>query len=474
MTEDPILGAFGRLVARAPETTLVASVAETWSASRVDGLARAVLHRLREARLPEGAGVGLVAPDGAGFLACYLAARRAGLVVALLDHKTPPPERDEIGASLGLAAVLACRCAGPASADDVRILRRDDAARPAPHRFDPAVSTLRMTSGSTGVPRGVMLSSEALFRDDDQLARTMGLAPDETILASVPLSHSYGFSSIVLPALLRGSTIVVPDGGSPFGVLDAMRRFEVTFFPTVPSYLVALLKLSDAPPLPRSLRLVVSAGAPLRPETAERFRATYGMPVRVFYGASECGGITFDREGGAGERGTVGTPVEDVTVELDPAGSGTGDGSGLVVVRSPAAGQGYHPATADDRLGDGRYASRDLGRMERGELRLTGRADDVINVRGEKVHPAEVEHALLQLAGVEEAVVVGVDVPEESTQLVRAFVATADGGPGRDDIVAWCRARLSTHKVPRSVVVLDRIPRNARGKIDRRALARHG
>jgi acyl-coenzyme A synthetase/AMP-(fatty) acid ligase len=306
--------------------------------------------------------------------------------------------------------------------------------------------------------------------DDRQLARTMDLVDDERILASIPMSHSYGLSSIVMPALIRGSTIVVPDDGGPFDAIAAARACEVTFFPTTPAFLAALLKLDDAPPLPSTLRLVVSAGAPLRPATALRFREIHGRAVKVFYGASECGGITFDREGRAGERGTVGTPVDGVTLELEPV-PGKGDDIGTVRVRSAAVATAYHPVR-DDSLSEGCFHSQDLGTFVGGELRLLGRVDDLINVRGKKVNPREVESLLGRLRGVTDVTVMGVDDPDAGGQIVRAVVATSDPELGSAGILAWCRSRLAAYKVPRRIVVVDKIPRTSRGKIDRAALLR--
>jgi len=132
-------------------------------------------------------------------------------------------------------------------------------------------------------------------------------------------------------------------------------------------------------------------------------------------------------------------------------------------------------AVADEeRLGAGRFLSADLGLYDGAELRLVGRSDDLVNVRGQKVHPAEVEAVVSTMAGVEEVVVVGVDADDASTQWLRAVVAVSSGRPRAEDIIRRCRSRLAPHKVPRSVVLVERIPRNARGKIDRAALARNG
>jgi acyl-coenzyme A synthetase/AMP-(fatty) acid ligase len=383
----------------------------------------------------------------------------------------PWEEQQEIARGLGAPGVLRGPEAGAPPSEDGGFLWRPAGpvreGRPLPS----GIAAVKLTSGSTGAARGILTPAEALVADEDQLARTMGLTGAERILAGVPMSHSYGLASVALPALLRGATVIAPrSAGGPFAAIRAAQRFDVTFMPTVPSYLSALVRLSSAPPMPPSLRLVTTAGAPLSPSVAERFRRTYGRPVRVFYGASEAGGISFDRTGTAGERGTVGTPVEGVSVELAPIAGLPGRRHGAVVVRSAAVGAGYIP-DADPRLGDGCFRSRDLATMRGGELVLLGRADDLIVVKGRKVNPREVERVLVSLPGVDDAVVLGVPAPDGRSQVVRGIVACRSGELGYAAVRAHCRARLADYKVPRSLVLVAELPRDERGKLDRAALA---
>jgi long-chain acyl-CoA synthetase len=200
--------------------------------------------------------------------------------------------------------------------------------------------------------------------------------------------------------------------------------------------------------------------------TASEFRQTFGQPVHVFYGSSECGGICYDRDGGAAERGTVGSPVEGVEISMTP--SQADEAGDLVTVRSAAVGVGYVPV-ADRRLQNGHFETMDRAVWQDGELRLKGRADYVINLRGKKVDPSEVERVILALPGVDEAVVLAVAAPGGG-EIVRAVVATTSAELNYARVAAWCRDRRAQHKVPRSIILVDEIPRTARGKIDRMAL----
>jgi long-chain acyl-CoA synthetase len=295
----------------------------------------------------------------------------------------------------------------------------------------------------------------------------MGLHARDVILGAIPMSHSYGFSSVALPALVRGCAVAVPAEPGPLAPLESARAAGVTVMPTVPAYLQGLVALRRPEVWPRSVRLVVSAGARLTPATAAGFFDVFGQRVHCFYGASECGGITYDREGGAAERGTVGSPVDGVTIEIEGLKSGAEDG--VVVVASDAVAEGYLNEPSP-RLEGGRFRTSDRGSWTGGELRLGGRLDGIINVKGRKVDPGEVERVIAELDGVIDAIVLGVPGRHDGTEAVGAVVACRPGTLTAEDVVTFCRAHLAEHKVPRRVRLVDELPRTSRGKVDRGAL----
>jgi long-chain acyl-CoA synthetase len=465
MTYAPstLASAFARLVDHEPSAPLVVSSSRRVSRGEVAALARAA-ERAASAAGTAGL-VGLSVPNGPAFLAGVIALRGRGHGVLLLDPLAPLAERRRSCAALGATALLSSAMGWPIDGSEWRFAAIPDAV---PHaEGGDEVGFVKLTSGSTGAPRGVAATEAALLADDEALARSMGLRADDRILGAIPMSHSYGFSSVALPALRRGSVLVVPDEDGPLAPLLAARVAAATVFPSAPAYLQAILKLSQPPSWPTSVRLVLSASAPLPPGVAAQFRARFGLPVHVFYGASECGGICYDREGGAAERGTVGEPVEGVRVRLEPM---DGDApEGLVTVESASVALGYIPADGG-RLGAGRFVTSDLAEFEGSELRLRGRVDALINVKGKKVNPTEIESVLQRLAGVSEVVAFGVPSSDKASETVRAVIACPSGGLGYDEVLAWCRAHLPEHKVPRSVVLVSAIPRTARGKISRAEL----
>ncbi len=462
LSATSILDAFARRVRQSGEDVVLSSGTSRVTAREIAALAREIegaFGALPGPMEPSPAPplVALQTPNGPFFLAAILASRALGRGLVLLDRSAPPRERDAACAALGVGALLHSRDGwdGPWSwaplADP----------RPAPEGTD----FVKMTSGSTGEPRGVLLTERALIADDAQLASTMGLEPADRLLAVVPFSHSYGLASLVMPALMRRSSLVVPDPGDPLGPARAMSSAACDVVPTVPALLQGVVQRQ--PRLSPSVRLVISAGAPLAPAVARAFLEKFDLPVHSFYGTSETGGITYDRTGSSALEGSLGAPVDDVEVTLE----GDED-AGRVVVRTPALATGYAP-TAEPELDGQRFLTSDLGTFDGRELRLLGRVDEIINVRGKKVHPATVESVLRGAPGVIDVVVV--EHGASSDPGLRAYVERDGSGSGTDQrtLFDWCREHLAEHKVPRSFVVLDTFPRTERGKLDRQALLQH-
>ncbi len=464
MISDPVLRDFEARAKRDAARVVASGGGRVATVGDVDALARAADLALDRARPAPRSAVVLAAANGPGFLAALIALRRRNLVPLLADAAVPDAEAERIAGRLGAVAVLRSRAAWPRDPEDFTFHPTGLEAAP----MAPGTDYVKLTSGSTGEPCGIAVAAEAMAADDDQLTRTMELEDGGPFVASIPLSHSYGLSSLALPALRRGVALVFPLGTGADAPLRAAAASGATFFPTVPAYLGALVALSERPPFPPSLRRVVSAGAPLPPPTARRFRETFGVPVHVFYGASEVGGITYDPEGGAGERGTVGVPVSGVRIRL-VGDDGREAAEGRVSVTSPAAAARVLPAD-DGRLEGGGFLSADLATWDGGELRLLGRADAWINVDGRKVNPREVESVLAALPGVREAAVIGVRPGGGDREIVRAVIAGDPRSLTYDRVAGFCRERLSRHKVPKSIVVVEALPRNARGKVDRAAL----
>jgi acyl-CoA synthetase (AMP-forming)/AMP-acid ligase II len=323
---------------------------------------------------------------------------------------------------------------------------------------------LKLTSGTTAAPRAIRFRSEQLLADCLQICDTMGINCDDVNFGVIPLSHSYGFSNLVTPLLVRGVAMVLSRDRMPRAVLDDLARTGATVFPGMPVFYQAFCEMENAPPLPK-LRLCISAGAPLPLEVARKFRDRFRRSIHSFYGSSECGGICYDREARLAEAGFVGPPMDAVKIELrEPNVSAS-----LIRVQSAAAGDGYFPDPDPEKLGDGFFLPDDLLSPSGDGFRIVGRISDVINVAGKKVNPAEVEAELMRFEGVRAAVVFGRESVLRNEE-VAACVA-ASGNVREAELLEFCRGRLSGWQVPKRIFFVEEIPVNERGKVSRRELA---
>src|SRR6476469_5215474 len=319
---------------------------------------------------------------------------------------------------------------------------------------------LKLTSGTTAAPRAIRFRSGQLVADCIQICDTMGIGGEDVNFAVIPLSHSYGFSNLVTPLLVRGVPMVLSRDRMPRAVLDDLARTGATVFPGMPVFYQAFCEMETTPALPK-LRLCISAGAPLPLEIARKFRQKFHQSIHSFYGASECGGICYDRDAPLEEAGFVGPPMDGVTIEVLETGQ--------IRVQTPAAGDGYFPDADDEKLSGGFFTPDDLLSRSGDGFRIVGRVSDVINVAGKKVNPAEVEAELLRYVGVRAAVVFGREATLRNEEVAACVVAGAE--VREVELLEFCRQRLSGWQVPKRIFFVDEIPANERGKVSRRELA---
>jgi acyl-CoA synthetase (AMP-forming)/AMP-acid ligase II len=329
----------------------------------------------------------------------------------------------------------------------------------------PAV--FKLTSGTTAAPRLIRFRSEQLLADCDQICDTMGISDVDLNFGVIPISHSYGFSNLLTPLIARGISMVISRDRTPRAVLDDLARTNATVFPGTPIFYQAFCDMENVPRLPK-LRLCISAGAPLPIATAKKFREKFGLPIHSFYGASECGGICYDREAANEIEGFVGAPMKNVDLELiDPNA-----GESQVRVRSAAAGDGYFPDVDEQKLGNGAFVPDDLLARHGSGFKIVGRVSDVINVAGKKVNPAEIEERLLRFPGVRQAVAFGRPAGAGLRNEDVAACVVADVALSENELLEFCRRALSAWQVPKRIFIVDSIPTNERGKVNRRELAR--
>lgn len=404
--------------------------------------------------------------------AVFIACLRKRLVVLPLDQSIGEQQRDaalEICRARALVSALSDEASAKTevpSENSPQIIQLRTADTTADWGEN-VPSLLKLTSGTTAAPRAIRFRSHQLLADCNQICDSITISDDDLNFGVIPVSHSYGFSNLLTPLMARGVPMVVSRDRTPRAVVGDLSRTGATVFPGTPAFYQAFCDIGDMPPLPR-LRLCISAGAPLSSAVAKKFFEKFKQPIHSFYGASECGGICYDRQGTTFADGFVGQPMQGVEVELiDPTASAS-----QIRVRSAAVSDGYFPEPNDQKLGNGVFVPDDLLERHDSALKIVGRISDVINVAGKKVNPAEVEAHLLRFKGVRQAIVFGRATGAGlRNEEVAACVLTSPD-VSESDLLRFCRTALSGWQVPKRIFIVDVIPTNERGKISRRDLAR--
>jgi long-chain acyl-CoA synthetase len=389
-----------------------------------------------------------------------IACLRRHLVVLALEQSISDRQCD---AALEICAARAVVSAAP-SGNSPTVFRLKTAGATA-NWGEHSPSLLKLTSGTTAAPRAIRFRSEHLLADCYQICDTMGISDPDLNFGVIPISHSYGFNNLLTPLIARGVPMVLSRDRLPRAVLADLASTNATVFAGMPVFYQAFCEMEDIPVLSK-LRLCISAGAPLAAAVAEQFRQKFRQPIHSFYGASECGGICYDRDGQIEEDGFVGQAMEGVAIEMvDPDASAS-----RIRVRSAAVGDGYFPESDHAKLGGGLFVPDDLLDKTANGLRIVGRTSDLINVAGKKVNPAEVEAHLLRFSGVRQAVVFGRASIVRNEEVAACVVASP--GVSEVELLEFCRRELSGWQVPKRVFIVDAIPVTERGKISRRELAR--
>ncbi|MCU0797327.1 MAG: AMP-binding protein [Akkermansiaceae bacterium] len=331
-------------------------------------------------------------------------------------------------------------------------VERPDAALPDLSPFLPGsalkpdfpVAHIKLTPGNDGRPRGVWFTASQILADADRLTSAMGLSPAMPNLATLSLTHSYGYSSIVLPLLLHGVPMQTVEVPFPAALVEAWSGHERIVLPAVPSMWRAWHRsgiLRDAP-----IALALSAGAPLSLDLEVAIWENHRLKLHNFYGCSECGGISFDATDVPRSHPTdLGTPLPGVTVQVSA--------DGRFVIHSDAVAQCYESTRDGEILGDGRFLTSDLGVVEKGRLIMATRGGDHINVAGRKLGPGRIEDALKSTGLVGQVRVFA--LPSADPERVEEVAAILPAGTDVMALRLAATASLATWEIPRHWFVAE-------------------
>jgi malonyl-CoA/methylmalonyl-CoA synthetase len=327
------------------------------------------------------------------------------------------------------------------------------------------VALLCYTSGTTGAPKGAMLTHGNALASCEALRIAWRWTAADRLVLALPLFHVHGLGVGLHGTLLCGGSAVLLPRFEPDAVLDAARDHDATLFFGVPTMYARLAASARVAELGR-LRLCVSGSAPLAAALHEELTAKTGTHVLERYGMTETIMNVSNPYDGERRAGTVGFPLPGVDVHLD-------EPSGEILLRGPNVFPGYwgrEEATRDAFTDDGWFRSGDIGaRDDDGYLRIVGRAKELIISGGYNVYPREVEDVLLEHPDVAEVAVVG-EPSDEWGELVVAVVVPATDVRDPDALLAFAAEQLAPYKRPRRVRWVEELPRNALGKVVRSRL----
>jgi long-chain acyl-CoA synthetase len=400
------------------------------------------------------------------------------VVTSLAEYSAAAAEPPRLDGALTLADLISAGAGGAGST-----------VVPAPVRIDPQdLAVLQYTGGTTGTPKGAMLTHANIFANVIQTESWNNPAHvyghSERYLVVIPYFHIYAFSVCMMTGLRIGALQIIHPKYEPEQVLAAIRDFRPTYFPAVPTVFVSLLNH------PRvgehgldMVRTFNSGGAPCPVEVIEEFERRIGRPLNEGYGLSETSPVTHSTPQLARRKpGTIGLPFPDTDVKIVDVETGVRElpigETGELCISGPQVMKGYWNRPDESasalRVGaDGRvwFYTGDIARMdEDGFTSIVQRKKDMIIVDGYNVYPSEVESVLYAHPAVRLAAVIGI-TDRYHGEIVKACIALKPGvAATADEIVEHCRAGLTEYKVPRQVEIRDTLPMSAVGKILYRVL----
>ncbi len=434
----------------------------------------------------QGTTVGILLLNSQKYVVTLLAVWKAGKTAVPLNYLLPPADIGFIIRDSGMSALISSQffaqslaAVRPLFGDRGVILMADDpdfmaattADLPAA-RQEPAL--ILYTSGTTGRPKGVLLTHDNLAANVASCQRAGEFDHRDSFLCLLPFFHTYAITGTILLPLYTGCKMVLVDRFVPAKVLKLIEDHKVSVFLAIPS-MYRVLAMTEGPFDVSSVRFPISGGEPLPVAVAQAFEKRFGVPICEGYGQTEAAPVVTLNVPGANKTGTIGRALPGVEVRIwDDQDNVLGVGQvGELMVRGGNVMAGYHnlPEETAKTITNGWLHTGDLGRMDSdGFISITGRKKDLIISAGENIYPREIEEVLAQHPKVKECAVIGLK-DEVRGEVPKAFVIPREGETTDEkELRSFCRENLAHYKVPKYIEVVPDLPRTPTGKILKRAL----
>jgi long-chain acyl-CoA synthetase len=473
--------------ANASQTALIEEE-KRWTFAEMATEVDAIAAMLR-AKVP-GNTVGILLLNSQKYVTSLLGIWKAGKAAVPLNYLLPPQELAYIIKDSGMSALItsqffaqAVAAVKPLFGDKGVLLMADapDFAPPvsggpsgAPSSFsDPALYLY--TSGTTGRPKGVVLSHKNLAHNVVSCQNAGEFDHRDSFLCLLPFFHTYAITGTILLPLFSGCKMVLVDRFHPLKVLKLIDEHSVSVFLAIPS-MYRVLAMTEGEFNVKSVRFPISGGEPLPVAVAQAFEQRFGVPIFEGYGQTEASPVISLNVPGKRKLGTVGLPLPGVDMAIWDDNKKPLDIEviGEIMVRGPNVMQGYYnlPEETAKTISSGEWLhTGDLGKMDAdGYVTITGRKKDLIISAGENIYPREIEEVLAQHPKVKECAVIGVK-DEVRGEVPKAFVIARDGMTvDEKELRHFCRENLANYKVPKHIDIVADLPRTPTGKILKRML----
>jgi acyl-CoA synthetase (AMP-forming)/AMP-acid ligase II len=475
-----------------PDAAVLHEGGRSWTWRELDAARRRLADDLRAMGARSGDRIMIVGENCAAMVALFFAIASLDAWIVNVNARMSAREIELIRAHCAPRRVIYLTGASPAAAEHARqhgateldlhgwggarVCALDDATAAEPLDDDPTlrVAALLYTTGTTGDPKGVMLTHAGLMHIARLATDLRSLVPEDRVYGLLPFTHVYGMASVVFGSLCAGTSLDLQARFSPEAMTDALEGRGITVCQGVPAMYARLLDLVKArgrPIASPSLRFLYAGGAPLSAELQRRVESLFGLPLSNGYGLTEASPtVTQTRPSTPRNDGSVGTPIPGVEIRMvDGDGSDVSPGEpGELWVRGPTVMKGYYrnpQATREALRPGGWLATGDIARQEPdGAVFIEGRLKELIIRSGFNVHPAEVEAVLNAHPEVAQSAVVGREA--DGNEEVVAFVELKPGATATPAaLIAFAAASLAPYKRPSEVIVLPALPAAANGKV---------
>jgi long-chain acyl-CoA synthetase len=486
---------------RSPDRPALVETSGIWTYRQLASAISETQVWLRKSGVRPGDRIMIVGENCREFVAILLASAGLDAWPVLVNARLSAREIDEIRDHCGARRVLYTTGVSPHAIDHAKrhgagVLEVDglgaigvgalnESVDPEPVNKDASVAdrvaALIYTSGTTGLPKGVMLSHRNLLFLAAGSATIRSLTPDDRLYGILPMSHAVGLSVVLLGSLLSGASLYLSPRFDPMTARVTLERERLTVMLGAPATFTQFLQYAkmrgvESLKLP-SLRIISSSGAPLHPSTKSAVENLFGMPLHNGYGVTECSPtIAQTRVESPRSDTSIGPPFPGVEIKLVgpdrkpvPAGE-----AGELWVRGPNVMKGYYRAAAETAAvidAEGWFNTRDLARLEDGNLFIVGRTKDLIVHHGFNVYPAEVEAVLNAHPAVVQSAVIGRSV--EGDEEVVAFVQSLPDSPLTvTDLAEHAAGHLAPYKRPSQILLVSTMPVSPTGKVIKAELAK--